>query len=311
MGRSADFDRRIMAWVNLIRSKEASGSVPPGEFTDLDHMLHDLRLKKSAAELRLMAQAGEITARAHRRAMCSAAPGVYEYQLEAELLHEFAQGGARFPAYPTIVGSGPNSCILHYTQNARAMRKGELVLIDAGCEYQGYAADVTRTFPVDGRFSRQQRAIYNIVLEAQRAAIAAVRPGNHWNAPHEATVEVITRGLRDLGLLVGDVADLVAAEAYRPFYMHRAGHWLGLDVHDVGDYRVAGTWRQLEPGMVLTVEPGIYIAPDNADVAPRWRGIGVRIEDDVVVTEDGCELLTALVPREPDAIEELMAAGRR
>ena len=310
MGRSADFDRRIMAWVNLIRSKEASGSVPPGEFTDLDHMLHDLRLKKSAAELRLLAHAGEITARAHSRAMRSAAPGVFEYQLEAELLHEFAQGGARFPAYPSIVGSGPNSCILHYTQNARAMRKGELVLIDAGCEYQGYAADVTRTFPVDGQFSRQQRAIYSIVLEAQQAAIAAVRPGNHWNAPHEATVEVITRGLRDLGLLSGEVADLVAAGAYRPFYMHRAGHWLGLDVHDVGDYRVAGTWRQLEPGMVLTVEPGIYIAPENTDVAARWRGIGIRIEDDVVVTEEGCDVLTAQVPRDPDEIEALMAAGR-
>lgn len=310
MGRSADFDRRIMAWVNLIRSKEASGSVPPGEFTDLDHMLHDLRLKKSAAELRLLAHAGEITAKAHCRAMRRAAAGVFEYQLEADLLHEFAEGGARFPAYPSIVGSGPNSCVLHYTQNARAMRKGELVLIDAGCEYQGYAADVTRTFPVDGRFTRPQRAIYNVVLEAQRAAIAEVRPGNHWNAPHEATVEVITRGLRDLGLLQGEVASLIADEAYRPFYMHRAGHWLGLDVHDVGDYRVAGTWRQLEPGMVLTVEPGIYIAPDNTAVAPRWRGIGVRIEDDVVVTEQGCEVLTDQVPSDPDAIERLMAGGR-
>jgi Xaa-Pro aminopeptidase len=307
MGRSADFDRRIMASVNLIRSKESSGAVPPGEFTDLDHMLHDLRLKKSAAELRLLAQAGEITARAHCRAMRHARPGVFEYQLEAEMLHEFASGGARYPAYPCIVGSGPNSCILHYTENARALRKGDLVLIDAGCEYQGYAADVTRTFPVSGRFNRQQRAIYGIVLEAQQAAIAAVRPGNHWNAPHEATVAVITRGLHTLGLLQGDLETLVAAEAYKEFYMHRAGHWLGLDVHDVGDYRVAGEWRQLEPGMVLTVEPGIYIAPDNLRVAPRWRGIGIRIEDDVVVTEDGCQVLTDGVPRQPDAIEALMA----
>ena len=306
MGRSTDFDRRIMAWVNLIRSKESSGAVPPGEFTDLDHMLHDLRLKKSAAELRLLDHAGEITARAHCRVMRHARPGVFEYQLEAELLHEFASAGARYPAYPCIVGSGPNSCILHYTENARALRKGDLVLIDAGCEYQGYAADVTRTFPVDGRFSRQQRAIYNIVLEAQQAAMAAVRPDNHWNAPHEATVEVITRGLRDLGLLQGEVAELIAAEAYKEFYMHRAGHWLGLDVHDVGDYRVAGEWRQLEPGMVLTVEPGIYIAPDNTRVAPRWRGIGIRIEDDVVVTDSGCRVLTDGVPRHPDAIEALM-----
>ncbi|MEQ8800939.1 MAG: Xaa-Pro aminopeptidase, partial [Haliea sp.] len=306
MGRSTDFDRRIMAWVNLIRSKESSGAVPPGEFTDLDHMLHDLRLKKSAAELRLLEHAGEITARAHCRAMRHARPGVFEYQLEAELLHEFGSAGARYPAYPCIVGSGPNSCILHYTENARALRKGDLVLIDAGCEYQGYAADVTRTFPVDGRFSRQQRAIYNIVLEAQQAAIAAVRPDNHWNAPHEATVEVITRGLRDLGLLQGEVPELIAAEAYKEFYMHRAGHWLGLDVHDVGDYRVAGEWRQLEPGMVLTVEPGIYIAPDNTRVAPRWRGIGIRIEDDVVVTDTGCRVLTGGVPRHPDAIEALM-----
>lgn len=309
MGRSTDFDRRIMAWVNLIRSKESSGAVPPGEFTDLDHMLHDLRLKKSAAELRLLGHAGEITARAHSRAMRHARPGVFEYQLEAELLHEFASAGARHPAYPCIVGSGPNSCILHYTENARALRKGDLVLIDAGCEYQGYAADVTRTFPVGGRFSRQQRAIYNIVLEAQQAAIAAVHPDNHWNAPHAATVEIITRGLRDLGLLQGDVQVLISAEAYKEFYMHRAGHWLGLDVHDVGDYRVAGEWRQLEPGMVLTVEPGIYIAPDNTRVAPRWRGIGIRIEDDVVVTDAGCRVLTDGVPRHPDAIEALMAGS--
>ncbi|QIB65482.1 Xaa-Pro aminopeptidase [Kineobactrum salinum] len=308
MGRSAEFDRRIMAWVNQIRSKESSGAVPPGEFTDLDHMLHDLRLKKSAAELRLLQRAGEITARAHQRAMRAARAGIHEYQLEAEMLHEFAQGGARFAAYPSIVGSGPNSCILHYTDNARALRDGELVLIDAGCEYQCYAADVTRTFPVSGRFNRQQRAIYDIVLAAQAAAIAEIRPGNHWNAPHEATVEVITRGLRDLGLLRGEVSDLIASEAYREFYMHRAGHWLGLDVHDVGDYRVAGEWRELEPGMVLTVEPGIYIAPDNTGVAARWRGIGIRIEDDAVVTADGCRLLTDAVPRQPEDIEALMAS---
>ena len=236
------------------------------------------------------------------------APGQYEYQLEAELLHQFASAGARHPAYPSIVGSGDNACILHYVENSRRMAEGELVLVDAGCELQGYAADVTRTFPVGGRFSEEQRALYDIVLKAQLAAIDAVRPGSHWNAPHDATVKVITAGLVRLGLLKGKVSALIKAEAYRDFYMHRAGHWLGLDVHDVGDYRVDGAWRQLEPGMVLTVEPGIYVAPDNRKVAKRWRGIGIRIEDNVAVTADGCENLTAGVPKTVAEIEALMAA---
>jgi len=308
MGRVADFDRRIMGWVNSIRDQVRTGAVPPGEFIDLDHMLHDLRLIKSAAELRLMRQAGAITARAHQRAMQFCRPGVYEYQLEAELQHEFAMAGARHPAYNSIVGGGRNACVLHYVENRDKLKDGDLVLIDAGCEYQYYAADVTRTFPVNGKFSKEQRAIYDIVLKSQLAAIDAVRPGNHWNESHDATVKVITEGLLKLGLLKGRVSTLIKNEAYKDFYMHRAGHWLGLDVHDVGDYRVDDEWRLLEPGMVLTVEPGIYIAPDNKKVPAKWRGIGVRIEDDVAVTADGNEVLTAGLPKTADDIEAIMAA---
>ncbi len=307
MGRSIDFDQHIMSWVNRIRSKVSTGAVPPGEFTDLDHMLHDLRLVKSAAEIRLMHRAGEISCDAHVRAMQHCKAGLYEYHLEAELLHEFAINGARHPAYASIVGSGVNACTLHYLANADRMKNGDLVLIDAGCEYQYYAADITRTFPVNGRFNKHQRAIYELVLEAQLAAIAEIAPGKHWNQAHDATVEVITRGLVKLGLLKGGVEKLIRSEAYRDFYMHRAGHWLGLDVHDVGDYRVADEWRVLEPGMVMTVEPGIYISPNNKKVAKAWRGIGVRIEDDVVVTAEGCEVISEGAPKTVDEIERLMA----
>ncbi len=308
MGRSAGFDEKIMAWVNSIRSKENSGAVPPGEFTDLDHMLHDLRLFKSAAEQRLLRRAGEVTARAHRRAMEACRPGLYEYHLEAELHHEFAQGGARHAAYPAIVGAGENACTLHYVTNSSKLRDGDLVLVDAGCELEYYAADVTRTFPVSGRFSREQRTLYELVLKAQQAAIAAIVPGNHWNQPHDASVRVITEGLVELGLLRGKVHNLIKREAYRSFYMHRVGHWLGLDVHDVGDYRVGDEWRLLEPGMVMTVEPGIYVAPDNTRVARKWRGIGIRIEDDVIVTQDGCDVITDKAPKTVEEIEAVMAA---
>lgn len=307
MGRSADFDARVMAWINRLRSKEAAGAEPPGDFTDLDHLLHELRLYKSAGELKQLRQAAAITVAGHCRAMCSCRPGLYEYQLEAELTHEFATHGAREVAYPSIVAGGANACTLHYTGNHCRLRRGDLVLIDAGCEYRGYAADVTRTFPVAGRFSRRQRAIYDLVLEAQQAAFAAIYPGADWDAPHRASVDIITAGLVELGLLRGKPATLVKRGAYREFYMHRVGHWLGLDVHDVGDYRPGGEWRQLEPGMVLTVEPGLYIAPDNRRVDAPWRGIGVRIEDNVVVTGDGFELLTAGLPRTADEVEALMA----
>lgn len=309
MGRHADFDQQVMGWVNQIRSQIRVGAKPPGDFIDLDFLLHEQRLFKSAAELRLMRRAGEISAAAHCRAMRECRPGRYEYQLEAAILHEFADNGARSPAYTSIVGGGVNACVLHYTENTDKLRDGDLVLIDAGCEYQGYAADITRTFPVNGRFSPEQKALYDLALKAQLAAIKKIKPGNTWNQSHDATVRVITRGLIELGLLKGDEKQLIKDGAYRDFYMHRAGHWLGLDVHDVGDYRVAGKWRQLEPGMVMTIEPGIYVAPNNTKVAKKWRGIGVRIEDDIVVTADGCEILTADVPKTTEAIEALMAAS--
>jgi Xaa-Pro aminopeptidase len=271
-------------------------------------MLHELRLFKSAAEIRLLRRAADITTRGHRRAMQVCRPGLYEYQLEAEMLHEFATSGARHAAYPSIVGSGANACVMHYIENSGKLRDGDLVLIDAGCELENYASDVTRTFPVNGRFSKEQRALYELVLKAQAAAIAAIKPGNHWNQPHDASVKVITQGLIELGMLKGRPLNLIKSGAYRDFYMHRVGHWLGLDVHDVGDYRLGEDWRLLEPGMVMTVEPGIYVAPDNNRVAKKWRGIGIRIEDDVVVTDKGCEVITEGVPKTVDEIEALMVA---
>lgn len=307
MGRSRDFDAQVMAWVNTIRSKEASGAAPPGDFTDLDHLLHEQRLFKSAAELRQLRRAGAISVAAHRRAMRQCRPGLWEYQLEAELLHEFARHGARAAAYPSIVAGGGNACTMHYTDNGGRLRRGDLVLVDAGCEFRSYAADITRTYPVGGCFSRRQRRLYEIVLAAQEAAFACLAPGRSWNDAHEASVEVITAGLIDVGLLRGNLSRLVRRGAYRSFYMHRVGHWLGLDVHDVGDYRPGGAWRELEVGMVLTVEPGLYIAPDNRDVPAAWRGIGIRIEDDVLITAQGYELLTPGLPRTPDEIEALMA----
>lgn len=307
MGKYGEFDKHVMDWVNTIRAKVRSGATPPGEFLDLSHFLNDMRLFKSAAELRVMKEAGEISARAHRRAMKACKPGVMEYQLEAEIIHEFQKSGARFPAYNSIVGGGKNGCILHYIENASPLKNGDLVLIDAGCELDYYAADITRTFPVNGKFSTEQKVLYEICLRAQLEAIAVAKPGNHWNDPHEATVRVITQGLVEIGLLEGNVDELIASEAYKEFYMHRAGHWLGMDVHDVGDYKVGGEWRVLEPGMVMTVEPGIYVAPDNERVAKKWRGIGIRIEDDVVITKEGNEVLTKDVPKTVDAIEQLMA----
>ncbi|WP_111641401.1 Xaa-Pro aminopeptidase [Marinimicrobium alkaliphilum] len=310
MGKDRDFDAQVMDWVNTIRAKVRSGATPPGEFLDLSHLLHDMRLFKSAAEIKVMRTAGEISAQAHIRAMRYCRPGVMEYQLEAEIQHEFAMHGARHPAYSSIVGGGKNACILHYIENSAPLKDGDLVLIDAGCELNGYAADITRTFPVSGRFSPEQRALYEVVYGAQQAAFDTLKPGNHWNAPHEASVRAITEGLVALGLLEGEVDALIEAEAYRPFYMHRIGHWLGMDVHDVGDYKIGGQWRVLEPGMVMTVEPGIYVAPDNEQVAKKWRGIGIRIEDDVVITSTGFTSLTDDVPKHIDEIEALMAENR-
>ncbi|MDF2642021.1 MAG: xaa-Pro aminopeptidase [Pseudomonas sp.] len=310
MGSNPEFDRHLMEWINVIRSKAHLGAQPPNEFVALDHLLHDMRLYKSAAEVKVMREAAQISARAHVRAMQASRAGLHEFSLEAELDYEFRKGGAKMPAYGSIVASGRNTCILHYQENDAQLKDGDLVLIDAGCEIDCYASDITRTFPVSGRFSPEQKAIYELVLKAQQAAFAAIAPGKHWNQAHEATVQVITAGLVELGLLQGDVEQLIADEAYKPFYMHRAGHWLGMDVHDVGDYKVGGEWRVLEAGMALTVEPGIYIAPDDRNVAKKWRGIGVRIEDDVVVTRQGCEILSTGVPKTVAEIEALMAAAR-
>ena len=309
IGSNQEFDHRLMEWINTIRSKARQGAQPPNEFVALDHLLHDLRLYKSANEVKVMRAAAEISARAHVRAMQASRAGLYEYHLEAELDYEFRKGGAKMPAYGSIVAAGKNACILHYRENDAVLKDGDLVLIDAGCEIDCYASDITRTFPVSGRFSAEQKAIYELVLAANEEAFKHIAPGKHWNEAHEATVRVITAGLVDLGLLQGDVEDLIASEAYKPFYMHRAGHWLGMDVHDVGDYKVGGEWRVLEPGMAMTVEPGIYIAADNQDVAKKWRGIGVRIEDDVVVTRTGCEILTGGVPKTVAEIEALMSAA--
>ena len=307
LGKDPAFDTRVMDWVKTIRSKVRAGAHPPGEFVALEHLLHDLRLYKSAAEVKVMAKAGKISAEAHRRAMKRARRGGFEYQLEAELIHTFMEHGARDTAYPSIVGSGANACILHYIENSAPLKEGDLVLIDAGCELECYASDITRTFPVSGKFSDEQKALYEVVLAAQYAAIDAVKPGNHWNQPHEAALNVLTQGLIDLGLLSGTVEEAIEAGAYRPFFMHRTGHWLGMDVHDVGDYKIGDAWRQLEPGMALTVEPGLYVAPDNTNVDEKWRGIGIRIEDDVVVTKDGCRILTDDVPKTISEIEALMA----
>ncbi|MFB4392775.1 MULTISPECIES: Xaa-Pro aminopeptidase [unclassified Pseudomonas] len=310
MGSHPEFDRHLMEWINVIRSKARLGAQPPNEFVALDHLLHDMRLYKSAAEVKVMRAAAEISARAHVRAMQACRAGLHEFSLEAELDYEFRKGGAKMPAYGSIVAAGRNGCILHYQQNDALLKDGDLVLIDAGCEIDCYASDITRTFPVSGRFSAEQKAIYELVLKAQEAAFAEIAPGKHWNHAHEATVRVITEGLVELGLLKGEVQALIDSEAYRAFYMHRAGHWLGMDVHDVGEYKVGGQWRVLEPGMALTVEPGIYIAADNQDVAKKWRGIGVRIEDDVVVTRNGCEILTSGVPKTVAEIEALMRDAR-
>lgn len=308
MGRNAQFDTRVMAWVNNIRERVRAGAIPPGEFLDLDHFLHDMRLFKSAAEIKVMEQAAKISAEAHCEAMKACKPGMYEYQLESIIEHYSAMHGARQPAYSSIVGGGANACVLHYIENDKKLSANDLVLIDAGCEFEGYAADITRTFPVSGRFSDEQKALYEIVLEAQAAAMEQIRVGNHWNAPHEASVKIITQGLLDLGLLKGELQENLDKHSYKAFYMHRIGHWLGMDVHDVGDYKVHGEWRSLEAGMVMTVEPGIYVAKDNMNVEARWRGIGIRIEDDVLITKEGCRVLTADVPKTVADIEALMAS---
>lgn len=306
MGRDVDFDRKVINWINQSRGSFQAAGHLLHELLSLDYLLHDMRLYKSRSELSLMRKAAKVSIAGHIRAMQACEPGKYEYEIEAELLYEFKKAGC-VPAYPCIVGGGNNSCILHYIENNQVLNDGDLLLIDAGAEYQGYASDITRTFPVNGTFSKVQREVYELVLEAQTAAIRKVKPGNHWNDPHHEAVKVLTRGLVSLGLLKGKPARLVKDEEYRQFYMHRTGHWLGLDVHDVGDYRFDEEWRLFEPGMALTVEPGLYIA--RAKGVPRcfWN-IGIRIEDDVLVTKDGSQVLTERLTRDPDEIEALMAS---
>jgi Xaa-Pro aminopeptidase len=308
IGAHADFDQRLISWVSTLRERGGLRSHTPDEFIGLDHILHDLRLYKSRAELSAMRKSAKIAVKAHKRAMRACRPGLHEYEVEAEYQHEFRRHGIRM-SYLPIVGSGENACTLHYIDNDRQIEDGDLVLVDVGCEYDYYASDVTRTFPANGRFSDAQRAIYEIVLDAHSAALEYIAPGCHWNESHEAAVKAVTLGLRKLGLLEGRLPNLIRDGAYRRFFMHRTGHWLGLDVHDVGDYKVADHWRLLEPGMVMTVEPGIYIAPGSRGVAKRWWGIGVRIEDDVAVTSSGHEILTRDLPRGVDEIEALVGAA--
>ena len=304
MGMYSDFDQRIADWVNSLRSGLSKGVHTPHEFVALDHLLHDMRLYKSRAEITAMRRSAKVAAQAHRRAMKMTRPGLFEYEVEAEFLHEFRRNNARV-SYSPIVGGGANACTLHYVENNAELRDGDLLLIDAGCELDYYASDITRTYPVNGKFTPEQRAVYEIVLEAQLAAIDLTRVGNHWNDPHDACVKVITRGLKKLGLLDGRLPTLIKEQAYRQFFMHRTGHWLGMDVHDVGDYKVSDEWRMLEAGMVTTVEPGIYIG-NSRKVPARWRNIGVRIEDDVAVTRKGPDVLSKALEKDPDDIEALM-----
>ena len=305
-GREPEFDARLLGWMRRLRQLRGGGVVPK-EFVALGHLLHDLRLYKSRAELKLMRASAAIAAEAHLAAMQMALPGRYEYEVEAELLRSMRSRGA-VAAFPPIVAAGANACVMHYTANRAMLREGDLLLIDAGAELDCYASDISRSFPVGGRYSREQRMLYELVLEAQLAAIDEVRPGRPFDAAHQMAVRVIAEGLCALGLLEGDADEAIASGAYKRFYPAKTGHWLGLDVHDVGDYRVAGEPRLLEPGMVVTVEPGIYIPPGDASVAERWRGIGIRIEDDVAVVKDGNEVLTSAVPKDAADIEALLAA---
>jgi Xaa-Pro aminopeptidase len=305
VGENSEWDARLIKWLNAVRAQVRTGVAAPAEIRDVRKLLDEMRLVKDTHELDVMRRAARISANAHRRAMRHTRPGLHEYQVEAELLHEFRSHGAQAPAYTPIVAGGANACVLHYVVNDAPLRDGDLLLIDAGCELDGYASDITRTFPVNGRFTPAQREVYTLVLNAQAAAIAQVAPGNAWQDPHDAAVRVLVQGFVDLGLLNGSVDGLIESGDFRRFYMHRTGHWLGMDVHDCGDYKRDGRWRTLAPGMVLTVEPGCYIRPGEGVPEQFWN-IGVRIEDDAAVTADGCEIITAQAPKTIADIEALM-----
>ena len=306
MGQQADFDARVAKWIAEANGESRKGTSAPAQVIQLDRILDEMRLHKSTQEIELMQIASTISAQAHTRAMQAVKPGMMEYALEAELNYIFGQNGC-VPSYNSIVGGGENGCILHYVENDKVLKDGDLVLIDAACEYQLYASDITRTFPVNGKFSSEQKALYEVVLKAQLAAIDAVRIGNSYKEPHRIAVRILVQGLLDLGLMQGDLEQIIESESFHQFYMHGTGHWLGMDVHDVGSYKIEGEWRAYEEGMTVTVEPGLYIAPDDETVDAKWRGIGIRIEDDVVVTKDGPRVLTAAVVKTVEEIEALMA----
>jgi len=307
-GADAAWDARVLGWLNQVRAQARAGVSAPADIRDVRAALDEMRLAKDDTELAVMRRAAAISAAAPERAMRATRPGRNEYEIEAELLYEFRRRGAQFPAYWPIVAGGANACILHYRDNDARLAEGELLLIDAGCELDGYASDLTRTFPVNGKFSGPQREIYELVLAAQKAAIAAVKPGSRWDEPHNAAVRTLAQGFIELGLCQGPLEKVVETEDYKRFYMHRTGHWLGLDVHDVGEYKTSGDWRRLEPGMTLTVEPGCYIRPAD-NVPTQFWNIGVRIEDDVAVTPSGCEVLTAAAPKSAREIESLVGRG--
>lgn len=307
-GRDQEFDLKLIGWLNRVRAMVRQGAQPPHEFLELGHLLDELRLFKDRDEIRLMQRAADISVLAHEAAMRAVRPGVHEYQLQAEVERVFRQHDAE-PAYSSIVGAGSNACVLHYRANNAQARDGDLVLVDAGAEYRGYAADITRTFPVSGRFSKEQRALHDLVGAAQAASLAQARVGIAYEAGHVAAVETLTEGLLKLGLLKGRLEKNLADGSYKRFYRHKTGHWLGLDVHDVGEYRIDGESRLLEPGMVFTIEPGLYVSPDDTLVDAKWRGIGIRTEDDVLVTQEGHQVLTGKLARSADEIEALMAGG--
>ena len=305
VGMDTAWDTRLLKLRESVKAKARTGIQAPHEIRDVRGLLDEMRLIKDASEQDIMRRAAQISCIAHQRAMRFTRPGRFEYEVEAELLHEFCRHGARHPAYTSIVAGGANACTLHYVGNDARLNDGELLLIDAGCELEGYASDITRTFPVNGRFNAAQRDVYELVLAAQAAAISAAQPNKLWNAPHEAALRVLAQGFIDLKLCSGSVESVLETESYKQFYMHRTGHWLGMDVHDVGEYKIDGQWRPLQAGMTLTVEPGCYIRPSDNIPKALWN-IGIRIEDDVLITAHGNEVLTQAAPKTVREIEEVM-----
>lgn len=306
LGGDPQSDSKVIDWLNQVRALGRSGVTAPDQIRDIRSILDEMRVVKDASEVETMRRAARISAQAHVRAMQLTRPGMMEYEVEAEFLHEFRRNGAQSPAYTSIVAGGANACVLHYVNNDAVLNDGDLLLIDAGCELDGYASDITRTFPVNGKFAGPQRDVYELVLAAQAAAIEQVKPGNEWEDPHRAALQVLVQGMLDLGLCNGTPESVIETGDYKKFYMHRTGHWLGMDVHDVGDYKRGGEWRKLEPGMMLTVEPGCYIRPDDSVPEQFWN-IGIRIEDDALVTDGGCDIITADVPKSIAEVESLMA----